>query len=134
MKKPRPRGQGLIYSLELFALVERLVTLTEELQQQREQVDEVQVQRQRTGDRRAFRDIAAGGGIAIDVLVLQPLRIPGGETREDQDADHRYDELQRRTRQEQVDQARNDDADQAHEQERADAAHVTPCGVAVEAQ
>ena len=37
-------------------LVWRLVALTEELQQQREQVDEVQVQRQRTGDRRALGD------------------------------------------------------------------------------
>src|SRR6185312_16454970 len=61
--------------LEGFA---RSVALSKELQQQREQVDEVQVERQGAGDRRAFRHVTPGRGVAVDVLVLQPLGIPGG--------------------------------------------------------
>src|SRR3954454_24858611 len=69
-----------------FALVWRLVALAEELQEQREQVDEVQVQRQRAGDGRTLCDVTAGRGVAVDVVVLQPLGIPGGEAREHQHA------------------------------------------------
>src|SRR4051794_30526821 len=49
-KKPRPQGRGsMIASIRLAS-----VALAEQLQQQREQVDEVQIQRQRAGDGRAF--------------------------------------------------------------------------------
>jgi hypothetical protein len=43
-------------------------------------------------------------------------------------------ELQRRARDEQIDQACDDDAEQAHQQERPHSRHVTPRGVAVEAE
>src|SRR6516225_4422523 len=62
-----------------LALRERSVALTEQLQEQREQVDEVQIERQRAGDGRTFRHFAALLGIAIDVFVLQPLGIPGSK-------------------------------------------------------
>src|SRR5258708_27930886 len=107
-EKPRPQAAGASI---LASKAWRLVALTEQLEQQREQVDEVQVQRQGAGDRRAFRHDAALRGIAVDVVVLQPLGIPGGEAREYQHADHRDDELQRRTRDEEIDQARDDDAE-----------------------
>src|SRR5689334_17711296 len=54
-QKPRPKGRG---SMAQEAL-RRSVALSEELQQQREQVDEVQVERQGAGDRRTFRYVAA---------------------------------------------------------------------------
>src|SRR5882724_7999547 len=92
-EKPRPRGRGSNSSAQVL----RSVALTEQLQQQREQVDEVQVERQRAGDRRTFRHVTALRGIAVDVIVLQPLGIPGGEARKYQYADHRHHELQHRT-------------------------------------
>src|SRR6266567_3885960 len=114
-EKPRPSGRGS----NLSARTQRSVALAEQLQQQREQVDEVQVQRQRTGNGRALRHVTTLRGIAVDVIVLQSLGIPGGEAREYQYTNHRHDELQHRAGEEEIDQARDDDADQAHEQERS---------------
>src|SRR4051794_15500986 len=87
------------------------VALAEQLQQQREQVDEVQVERECARNRRTLGNVTALRGIAVDVVVLQPLGIPGGEAREHHDADHRDDELQHRPAKEKVDEAGDDDAD-----------------------
>src|ERR1700678_1200555 len=87
-EKPRPQGRGSNHQLKRG----RSVALAEQLQQQREQVDEVQIQRQRTGDRSPLRHVTALRGVAVDVIVLQPLGIPGGKARKHQHADHRYDE------------------------------------------
>src|ERR1700756_4832024 len=84
-EKPRPLKAGA----RTIRRSLRSVALAEQLQQQREQVDEVQVQQQRTGDRRAFRYNAALRGVAVDVVVLQPLGIVGGEASKHQDADYR---------------------------------------------
>src|SRR4051794_23874537 len=70
--------------LEFLAGASSLVALSQELQQQREQVDEVEVERERAADGRPLRYVTALRGIAVDVVVLQPLRIPGGEPREHQ--------------------------------------------------
>src|SRR3979490_1516121 len=126
-EKRRREGRGF----KSWSWAEALVALAEQLQQQREQVDEVQVERQRAGNRRPLRNVTALRGIAVDVVVLQPLGVPGGEAREYQHADHRDDELQHRTGEEEIDQARDDDAEQAHQQERAHARQVTLGGVAV---
>src|SRR6478735_2906148 len=120
-EKPRPQGRGSDWS----ANAPGSVALTEQLQQQREQVDEVQIERQRAGDCRTLRDLTTLRGIAVNVVVLQPLGIPGGEAREYQHADHRDDELQHRAGQEEIEQARDDDAEQAHDKERAHAGQVT---------
>src|ERR1700676_2610722 len=74
-EKPRPKGRGSNHPLWRG----RSVALAEQLQQQREQVDEVQIERQRAGDRSPLRHITALRGVAVDVIVLQPLGIPGGE-------------------------------------------------------
>src|SRR5665213_3749953 len=74
-EKPRRLGRGFNSSPKRW----RSVALAEQLQQQREQVDEVQIQRQGAGDGRALRDVAALRGVAIDVVVLQPLGVVGGE-------------------------------------------------------
>src|SRR6185437_7825784 len=76
-QKPRPDGRGSMRSQD----VRRSVALSEELQEQREQVDEVQIERQGAENRCALRHITTGRGVAVDVLVLQPLGIPGGEAR-----------------------------------------------------
>ena len=91
-EKPRPQGRGLIDPIAV-----RSVALTEQLQQQREQVDEVQVERQRTGNRRAFGEVNALGGISVDLDVLQPLGVIGGKAREHENADHREEERHNRT-------------------------------------
>src|SRR3981081_2053549 len=70
-EKPRRWGRGF----DWFAAVKRSVALTEQLQQQGEQVDEVQIERQRTEDRGAFRHHTALRGVAVDVVVLQPLGV-----------------------------------------------------------
>src|ERR1043166_4771140 len=77
-QKPRLRGRGF----NLSANAKASVALSEQLQEQREQVDEVQIQRQRAGNGGAFGDVAAGRGVAVDVLILQPLGIPGGRSEE----------------------------------------------------
>ena len=66
-------------------------------------------------------------------MFLDRLRILGGQPDEDDDADHRDRELQRARREEDVDQAGDHDADQAHDQERAELREVGLGGVAVEA-
>src|SRR5579872_6645251 len=111
-----------------------LVALTKQLQQQGEEVDEVQIERQCADNGGSLRHVAAGAGIAVDIIVLQPLGIPGREAGEYQHADDRHEELQRRTGEEQIDQARDDDAEQAHQQERAHTGEVTSRGVAIQAQ
>ena len=102
----------------------------EQPQQHQEQVDEVQIKRQRAHDR------LLGGGIgAVDfgVHVLDLLRVVGGQADEHQDPDHRNHEMHDRALQEHVDDAGDDDADQAHEHERAQSGEVALGGVAVQA-
>src|SRR4029079_16417650 len=80
-QKKSPGGEP---GLRTVSLSWRLVALAEQLQEQREQGDEVQVERECAGDRRTFRDFTALRGIAVVVVVLQPLGIPGGEACEHQ--------------------------------------------------
>src|SRR6202046_314050 len=79
-EKPRPQGRGSHVSPKLG----RSVSLAEQLQQQREQVDEVQIKRQGAGACSPLRHVTALRGIAVDVIVLQPLGIPGGEAGQQQ--------------------------------------------------
>ena len=67
----------------------------EQLEQHHEQVDEVQVQAQRAHDRTLGDHLGTGAGIAGQILLLQPLRVPGGEAGEHQHADHADRELER---------------------------------------
>src|SRR5271155_2136642 len=101
-KKSPGRKAGAFGSMVLVRCAS--VALAEQLQQQREQVDEVQVERQGAGNGRTLCHVTARAGIAIDVVVLQPLGIVGSEAREYQDADHRHQELQHRTSEEEIDQ------------------------------
>src|SRR5258706_1296956 len=93
-KKKSPGRQA--GALNSPAKLQRSVALTEQLQEQREQVDEVQIERQRAGDCRTLRHVTTLRGIAVDVIVLQPLRIPGADAREHQHTSHRHDELKHR--------------------------------------
>src|SRR6202012_4873261 len=54
----------------------RSVALSRQLQQQREQFDKVRVERQRPGDGCPLGDVTARRSVAVDVVVLQPLRVP----------------------------------------------------------
>ena len=80
------------------------------------------------------RPAATASPATIVVGVLQPLRVVGGERREDEHADHRDRELQGRGGQEDVHDRGDDQADHAHDQERAPAGQIPLRRVAVEAQ
>src|SRR5580700_9328177 len=71
--------------------------ITEQLEQHREHVDEIQIERQRAHDGLAARD----GAVVVHIVhFLDPLRVPGGEPGEHEDAHDRDHELQRGTREE----------------------------------
>jgi len=54
----------------------------------------------------------------LKVVVLDLLRVIGGEAREDQHTQDRHSEHDRRGADEDVDNRRNDQADNTHDQER----------------
>src|SRR4051794_2492394 len=84
-----------------------------EAQQHHEQVDEIEVERQRADDR-------IGPGAAVRHRQrhrLEPLRIVSGQAREHDHADERQDELEAVTVPEHPDERGDDDADEAHEEE-----------------
>lgn len=79
---------------------------------------------------------AHGDLVAAKLVVgqLQTLGVMGGQAREDQNADAADGQHQCRGLQEQVDQARDDETDHAHDQEGPDPAQVPPGRVSVEAE
>ena len=80
----------------------------------------------------AFRPATVPSSLTV-VHLLDLLRVVGGEAGEDQHADDRDREAERRRAEEDVDDRGDDDADQAHEQERAHAGQVALGRVAPEA-
>ena len=97
----------------------------EQAQQHQEQVDEVQIQFQgaQQGTAAHGRGVVHRGVHAEDA---QLLGIIGGKAGEDQHADAADDEVHHAAGQEDVDDGRDDDAEQAHDQEVAHAGQVTP--------
>src|SRR5690349_5981941 len=77
-----------------------LVPLPHTLEEKREQVHEVEVERQRAENGRALCDLPVHG--AIEVFALEPLGIPGRQAREHQHTDDRDHPLHRRAAEEQV--------------------------------
>src|SRR4051812_37733500 len=85
--------------------------IAEEAQHEQEQVDEVEVERERAHDGLA----ADGGAVLLRVEhFLDLLRIPGGEAGEDEHAGSRDHEVEPGALEEHVDHHRDDQADQAH--------------------
>src|SRR3981189_87152 len=74
-----------------------LFALSQQLHQQREQVDEIEIERESAQDRGPLHGLAVHG--AVEILALEPLGAPGGETREHQHADDRDSPSQRGARQ-----------------------------------
>ena len=68
------------------------------------------------------------------ITRLDLLGVVGGEAREDQKEQRRQREVERGALQEDVHHHRDDAADQAHDQERAEGGEVALGGVAVEAE
>ena len=70
----------------------RSAAVAEEAQHEQEQVDEVEVERERTHHRLAGRDRA----VLVHVIhLLDLLGVPGGQAGEDEDAEHGDDEAER---------------------------------------
>src|ERR1700738_4910997 len=63
-----------------------VATRAEQLHQHHEQVDEVEIEAQRPHDRLLAGDL---GPVALVIHLLDLLRIPRGQTGEDDDPDHR---------------------------------------------
>src|SRR6516225_6812646 len=94
----------------------RSAAIAKEAQQHEEQVDEVEIEPQRSHHRLLSGDAA----VVVDVVhLLDALGVVGGETDEYEHGDHRDRPVEPSRTQKDVDQARDDDADQAHEHERA---------------
>src|SRR6185369_15228420 len=105
--------------------------VAEQTQEEQEHVDEVEIQRQRAENDRLARKIAT-----LDLVIhqLQLLRIPRGETSEDQHAKDADREVQTARLEEKVDDRGQDDPDQAHRHEGAHPRKIALRGVADEAE
>src|SRR6185295_13028815 len=103
-----------------------LASSSHQTQQHHEKVDEVEVERKRAHHGLAARRSSV---IAAVVHALDPLGIVGREASKDADADDRNHPVQAARSQEQIDQARDDDADQTHEEERSYSRQVSLGGV-----
>src|SRR3974390_1347905 len=103
----------------------RLAPIASKAQHHHEQVDEIEVERQRADDGLA----ACGSWIVVAVVYrLDSLSIVGSETRKDTDAYNRDQPVKFSRPQEEVEQACDDDADQAQEKEGAESRQVAPGG------
>src|SRR4249919_2391290 len=91
-----------------------LTSTAHQAQHHHEQVDEVDVER-----KRAHHGLAASRSGVITPVVdpLDPLRIVGREARKDANANNRNHPVQPARSKKQIDQACDNDANQAHEQE-----------------
>ena len=99
----------------------RLFAIAEQVQQHQEHVDEVQVQRKCAHEAFLCSRFAA---VTFVVRRLDALCVVRGQTSEDQHTDHGDRELHRRAFEEDVNDARQNNTDQAHHQERAHARQV----------
>ena len=79
----------LVHELDLLSVL--FFALAGQAQQQLEDVDEVQVERQRAHHRQLLVRL---GIMMLGVLLLDRLRVPGRQADEDEDADDRDGELQ----------------------------------------
>src|SRR5437773_781725 len=94
----------------------RLVSAPRQAEEHQEQVDEVEIERQRTDD-------GVAGELTIRKLerhLPQALRVVCGQSREHDHADHRDQELQRVVVPEEADDGRENQPDQPHHHELTD--------------
>src|SRR5271165_1361354 len=87
---------------------------TRQHQDRLEHVDEVEVEAQRAVDRLLVDHLVAVAGV---IHLLDRLGVPGGQAGEDDHRENRDPELQAGAVQEQVEQTRDDEADDAHHHE-----------------
>src|SRR6266404_9934722 len=83
-----------------------------ELHQKDKEVEEIKVKRKRAHDR-----LLAGncGAVAVQINLLNALRVVGGQSDEHDDANHRNSQLHDRRCEKYIHDARDDDADQPHQ-------------------
>src|ERR1051326_7829926 len=104
--------------------------LSRQLQQQDEEIDEVEIESERAHQRLLGEYVT---GVALDIDLLDPLRVPGGQAGKNKHTDHRNGELQRARGEEDIDQARQHDTNQAHQQKGPDLREVASRRITVEA-
>ena len=89
-----------------------LAPLAAEAQQHQEEIDEIEIERERSHQGLLGQRVTR---IAMEIDLLDALRVPGGKTGEDDDAYHRDRKLQRARSNKHIHDGREDDPDQAHE-------------------
>ena len=108
---------ALALGILLLKVVGLSAPFAKQPQQHDHQVDEVEIERQRAHDGLLGRDFAA---VRLEVHVADFLGVVGRQADKDEHADHGDGEIQRRGGKEYIHDAGDDDADQAHDQERTD--------------
>lgn len=111
------------YAASVLIMSACLVAIAEEAQQHEEEVDEVEIKGQRAENGAAANGYAVFNGGSFAHLA-QLLGIPCGQTGKDDDADHADDEIHRRTLQEEIHDAGEDNAPQTHHEETSHAGQI----------
>ena len=116
---------------QLYQLSTILVLIvSEDAEQIEEEVDEVEIERERTEKRKLLHAFARIRSHTAHLLNL--LRVVSGQTYEDQHAYVADDEVKTRASYEDVHHRSDDNADERHEQQLADGGQVCLRGVAHE--
>ena len=130
----RPSGQwneddydvlanGVFYGWIECCTRKSLFPLTCQIQKQLKEIDEAQVEQERAPD----RQLLFGFGVEVfGVLLVDRLRIPRGQSNEDDDTNNGHHELERARHQKDVREPRDQDADQAHDEEGPERGKVAP--------
>ena len=105
------------------------VAAAEDAKNIEEEVNEVEIEVERS-DRSQF---VGHGGVEIGACEsLHLLGVPGGETGEDQHSDNRDNPLECGIGKENIDYARDDQADKGHEQEAAYLRKISLCEISID--
>src|SRR6266436_1749715 len=83
-----------------------------ELHQKDKEVEKIKVKRKRAHDRLLASN---RGAVAVQINLLNALRVVGGQSDEHDDANHRNSQLHDRRCEKYIHDARDDDADQPHQ-------------------
>src|SRR5215831_2601159 len=103
-----------------YSVLPVVAPVPEEAQKEEEEVDEVEIERQRTND----RGPGCWTGARRECQFFEALGIVNRQAREYDDADERDDELETVVVPEQSDERRDDQTNQPHEQELPETAQL----------
>src|ERR1700704_5297366 len=112
------------------ALPSIVAALTEQLEEDHEEIYEIEIERQRAEYGLLAGDIS---GVGLQIHLLDALGIVGGKADEYDDPDDGDGELKGARPDKDIDEGGDHDTDQAHHEERTEARKIGPGRIAVEA-